>query len=326
VPSVAPRNPQQLNSAPENAQTVPSDLQALAAFASRHTAGGAAPSTIAEGTSYKAIAEREGHAPSSRAYTALKKEASRHAALAAMDGMSCLDAARKFHIDDDAHAVETLQVDIATYKGHDLLAATKTLEDVREQLGITPGTLADRLLAVGFKDRVPLRAAPAHRPDPRPTRCAPDPDAVHVLRREPNSNRSLDAEAGLTMMCLRVAKGADYRQVAKECGYEVTNTDFEGVCTEYVALHAQAMHSARMAILGGNSVPKAAARFSITESSDLYSLAMYAAREVGVPKVQAHVPLPQVKAELGISGYAEARRLLFAAIPLAEPAQRPGAE
>jgi hypothetical protein len=273
-----------------------------------------APATIAEGASYKEIALRQGHAPSSHAYRALKEEAVRHAELAAMDGMTCLDAARKFHIDDDAQAVERLEVDIATYKGHDLLATTRTLGAARRQLGITPGTLADRVLAAGCQDRLPLRAAPVHRPDPRPTRSVPDPDAVHVLRREPNSNRSPDAEAGLTTMCLKVAKGADYRQLAEDCGYQVTNTDFEGVCTEYVALHAQAMYSARMAVLGGKSFPEAAERFHIVEEDDRCCLANYAAREVGVPRIKAGERFTLVRNALGIPLDSDAEQKLINAL------------
>ena len=261
-----------------------SNLLELHAFVSLRAAGGTAPATIA----------------SSLSQEALQDEALRNATLAAMDGLPCMEAARKFHIDGDAKAVQTLMVEVATRKGEDVSAAGMSLKDAMEHLGITSGGLAERLLAKACKEPLPPRAPPAKRPDARAVPSAPDPDGVHVLRREPHAYRPPEAEAGLADACLRVAKGADYQTLAKERGYEVTNTDLDGMCTEYVALHDQAMYSARMAVLGGTSFPKAAERFHIVEEVDRCSLANYAAQEVGVPRIKAGERFTVVRNALGI--------------------------
>ena len=220
---------------------------------------------------------------------------------------------------------------IAVEQGCPLLDSGVPLEDVMQQLEITPGTSAERIL---FKHlgRTPPQPAPSASTDPArhleaapaPThqrgagqRVLPDliPFPVHIVPREPHPYRSSGAEAWLTAACEKVARGADYQQVFADSGYEVPTSEFGGECSEFRALHDQAMGSARNALLAGKSHPDTVAWFHIKEKSDLFSLAMYAAEEVGAPRVRLGESFVEVKKDLGIGAYGQAVQVLVEAMP-----------
>ena len=220
---------------------------------------------------------------------------------------------------------------VAVEQGCPLLDSGVPLEDVMQQLGITPGTSAQRIL---FKHlgRTPPQPAPSASTDPAqhleaapaPTHqrgagqhVLPDliPFPVHIVPREPHPYRSSGAEAWLTAACEKVARGDDYQQVFADSGYEVPTSGFGGECSELTALHDQAMGSARAAILAKHSHPATVAHFHIKDESDLASLAEFAAREIGTPRVREGDSFVVVKKELGIGKYGGAVQILVEAMP-----------
>lgn len=213
---------------------------------------------------------------------------------------------------------------IAVEQGCYLLEAGKPVEAVMQTLGITPGTSAERILFahVGRKPPQPapsLLTGPAQSRNAEPAPPSPLPDVVpfpvHIVPREPHPYRSSGAEAWLTAACGKVARGADYQQVFADSGYTVPDSGFEGECSEFKALHDQAIGSARNALLAGKSYPATVAWFHIKNKFDLFSLAMYAAEEVGAPRVRLGESFVDVKKELGIGAYGEAVQVLVEAMP-----------
>lgn len=236
---------------------------------------------------------------------------------------------------------------LAVQKGCGLIDDGESVAAVMQALGIDQGTSAERLLYAhsGQKPPAPVyssssgsthdcRAGAAasaqsdarHSPPPtadvprRVQAAAPNlmpdllPFPVYVVPREPHRYRSPEGEAWLTEMCRKVAHGADYQQVFDDSGYQVPTSEFGGECSELKALHDQAMGSARNALLAGKSHPEAVAWFHIKKKSDLLSLAMYAAEEVGAPRVRDGEDFNAVKMALGISAYGKAVQVLVEAM------------
>lgn len=163
--------------------------------------------------------------------------------------------------------------------------------------------LPDLVSSAQARNNRPAAPATAH---PGPVDRFP----YYLLPRTPHPYRSPGGEAGLTAMCEKVARGGDYRQIAAECGYTAGNTDFNPVCTEFEALHAQAKASATAAIRAGASVPEAATHYHLFDEVDLGSLAMLAAREIGEPLVRNGESFWRVRDRLGISAYEMAVQVL----------------
>lgn len=150
------------------------------------------------------------------------------------------------------------------------------------------------------------------------------PFPVYIVPREPHPYRSPEGEAWLAEMCRKVAGGADYQQIIEENGHLMPDADGESddeyprarsECTEFKALHDQAMGSAKHAMLSGKSLPDTAAHFSIRAEPDLHSLAMFAAERIGAPRVRRGEDFSAVKKALGIDPYGKAVQVLVEAMP-----------
>lgn len=221
----------------------------------------------------------------------------------------------------------SLAVDQGCYR----VGAGESVQAVMKALGIAPGTSAERLLYThgGQKPPSPVQAHSTVTPrQVLPALPTPESDLlpfpVHIVRREPHPGREPGAEAWLTEKCEKVAGGADYKKFVEEIGDPTPNSDddsdnefpqVKSVNLDVKALHDQAMGSARHAILGGKSLTATAAYFSIKAESDLESLAMFAAEEVGVPHVRNGECFIAVKKALGLGAYGRAVQVLVEATP-----------
>ncbi len=229
-------------------------------------------------------------------------------------------------------AAQTRMFSLAVEKGCYLIDGGDSVAAVRQALGIDPGTSAERVLYAhcGQKPPGPVcsgSSASTHNCDAAPS-PVPDllPFPVYMVPREPHRYRSPEGEAWLTEMCRKVAGGADYQQIIEEHDHLMQDADADvasedafsrarSECTEFKALHDQAMGSARHALLSGRSLAEAAAHFSIRAEPDLHSLAMFAAEKIGAPRVRMGESFNAVKKALGIGAYGKAVQVLVEAMP-----------
>ncbi|WP_313456982.1 hypothetical protein [Stenotrophomonas sp.] len=231
----------------------------------------------------------------------------------------------------DEVAAQKHMYNLAVSQGCHLVGAGESVPAVMQKLGIEPGTSAERLLYMHSGQKPPhtvqtrATATPHHVKPALPT---PESDLlpfpVHIVRRDPHPGRDPGAEAWLTAKCKEIAGGANYQRFIDEIGDPTPDSDHDiddgfpqvkSVNLDAKALYDQAMGSARHAMLGGKSLPAAAARFSITSESDLESLAMFAAREIGAPHVRDGECFIAVKKALGLGAYGEAVQVLVEAMP-----------
>lgn len=246
---------------------------------------------------------------------------------------------------------------LAVEQGCYRVGAGESVRAVMEELGIAPGTSAERLLythsgqkppspvqasLIGARHNRDFKAAASIQPEakhsPPPTADTPHhvlpalptpqsdllPFPIHIVRREPHPGRDPGAEAWLTEKCEKVARGANYQTFIDEIGDPTPTSDHESedefpqvksVNLDVKALHDQAIGSARHAILSGKSLPATATYFSIKSESDLESLAMFAAREVGAPHVREGASFIAVKKALGLGEYGQAVQVLVEPMP-----------
>ena len=155
-------------------------------------------------------------------------------------------------------AAQKRMYSLAVEQGCYRVGAGESVQAVMEELGIAPGTSAERLLYThsGQKPPSPVQAnlisAPHSRDfkaaasiqsearkSPPPTADTPRhalpalptpqsdllPFPVHVVRREPHPGRDPGAEARLAEKCQEVAGGADYQKFVDEIGDPTPNSD-----------------------------------------------------------------------------------------------------
>lgn len=173
----------------------------------------------------------------------------------------------------------SLAVDQGCYR----VGAGESVPAVMEDLGIAPGTSAERLLYThsgqklpssvqaslisaphnrSFKAAASIQSEPKHSPPPTadtprhalPALPTPQSDLlpfpVHIVRREPHPGRDPGAEAWLAEKCEEVAGGADYKKFVEEIGDPTPNSDYDSEDefpqVESVNLDIKALHDQAM--------------------------------------------------------------------------------